>query len=477
MERLELLQRRVTALGNHYQKYMRTIELYKDALIYELESSGRLMQVHLWQSSPTPVQEMHIISTLTKDEKMRVQLLSCYYALQYLHMHFRNLDIMGLDLASDETQPYAYHNFMIRLGTDFRVLSKAYLERLVHIYLPRRKRPEFCICSVGTRADQDDIDIGIFTSKIPDANIFNNAIRKINQDMLVYATPLHFYLSEHVGKEPYSSTIEEYNELLSYKIQNVVIISELLNARLITGSESLFKAFKKEIVDRYYYHPYKSNLHHEGFLRGILGEMRAMLLNNPQTDSIAPKYDSIRILKSFLYAKKSILNIKEVNAWDILDRLIQKEPKLKSDYVLLSRAISFLELFKFLLQMYIIQEDRFRIAELDTGQLSLIARRMGYKPIGMVSEWDQVIIDYYRYVREIRRICSSHIDDIAKHLTKISVFKALKNNAYSKKTSVKLSDNIHFDLIRLAKFFEGAKFWEDMIQELEKDEVILEKFL
>ena len=470
MERLELLQSRVADLGNHYQKYLRTIKLYTNLLIESLESSGKLMQVHLWQSSPTPVQEMQIVAELSKDDKTRVQLISCYYVLQYLHMHFRNLDVLGLNLTSNESQSQAYHNFMMRLGADFRVLTRTYIERLLDIYLPKKNRPEFCICSVGTRADQDDIDIGIFTEEIPNADEFNKAIRKIKQNMLVYATPLHFYLSEHVGKEPYSSTIKEYDELLSKKIQNVVIISELLNARLITGSEKFFKEFKQQITTRYYYHPKENTLYHEGYLRGILGELRAMLLNHPQTDFIAPKYDSIRILKSFLYAKKAILNIKEVNAWEILERLIRKEPKFKSDYELLTKAISFLELFKFLLQLFVIQEDRFRIAELDNELLTAIAKRMGYKPIGMVSEWDQVLIDYYRYVREVRRVCSAHLDNIVKHMTNISVFKELK-------TPEKKMDNIHVRLIHRAKFFEGAKFWEDLIHILEKDEALIEIFL
>jgi hypothetical protein len=470
MERLDLLQRRVAVLGNHYQKYLRIIELHKNLLIESLESSGKLMQVHLWQSSPSPLQEMKIVAGLSQDIKTRVQLISCYYVLQYLHMHFRNLDVLGLNLASNESQSQAYHNFMMRIGSDFRLLTKAYIENLLDIYLSKKNRPEFCICSVGTRADQDDIDIGIFTEEIPDLTEFTRAIRNINQNMLVFATPLHFYLSEHVGKEPYSSTIQEYDELLSKKIQDVVIISELLNARLITGSAKFFSKFKKRILSRYYYHPNENNLYHEGYLRGILGELRAMLLNQPQTDSVAPKYDSIRILKSFLYAKKAILNIKEVNAWEILDRLKHKEPNLKADYDLLNKAISFLELFKFMLQLFVIQEERFRIDELNKSQLTAIARRMGYKPIGMVSEWDQVLIDYYRYVREVRRICSVHLDNIAKHMTDISIFRQLK-------IQEKKADNIHFRLIHRAKFFEGAKFWEDLIQILEEDEELIEIFL
>ena len=470
MESLDFLERRVAALGNHYQKYLRIIKLYKNLLIESLEAWGKLMQVHLWQSSPSPVQEMQIVAGLSKDPNKSVQLISCYYVLQYLHMHFRNLDVLGLNLASNESQSKSYHNFMMRIGADFRELTKVYMENLLDIYLPKKNRPEFCICSVGTRADQDDIDIGIFTEEMANPAEFTSAIRKINQNMMVYATPLHFYLSEHVGNEPYSSTIQEYDELLSKKIQNVVIISELLNARMITGSEKFFNEFKRIILSRYYYHPNGDNLHHEGYLRGILGELRAMLLNQPQTDSIAPKYDSIRILKSFLYAKKAMLNIKEVNAWDILERLKRKEPNFKSDYELLTKAISFLELFKFMLQLFVIQEERFRIDELNKSQLTAIAKRMGYKPIGMVSEWDQVLIDYYRYVREVRRICSAHLDKIARYMTEISVFKELKKPD-------KRIDNIHFRLIHKAQFFEGAKFWEDLIQILEDDKEMIEIFL
>ena len=85
---------------------------------------------------------------------------------------------------------------------------------------------------VGTRADQDDIDIGVITTKNADVKTLNSAFQKITQDMLVYATPLHLYLSEHVGKQQYTTTIAEYKELLTEKIQDVIIISELLNASI-----------------------------------------------------------------------------------------------------------------------------------------------------------------------------------------------------------------------------------------------------
>jgi hypothetical protein len=55
-------------------------------------------------------------------------------------------------------------------------------------------------------------------------------------------------------------------------------------------------------------------------------------------------------------------------------------------------------------------------------------------------------------------------------MIQISVFKELK-------IPEKKFDNIHLRLIHRANFFEGAKFWEDLIHILEKDKALLEIFL
>ena len=104
---------------------------------------------------------MKIIANLFDEPRKKIQHISCYYALQFLQMNFRNLDILELGIASGTSLPEDYHNFMMQVGKDFRELTRVYLENLVDIYLPIENRPEFFICSVGTRADQDDIDVGV----------------------------------------------------------------------------------------------------------------------------------------------------------------------------------------------------------------------------------------------------------------------------------------------------------------------------
>ena len=51
---------------------------------------------------------------------------------------------------------------MIRSGLHFRLLTANYMEALLGLLLPEEQRPEFVICGVGSRSDQDDIDTGLF---------------------------------------------------------------------------------------------------------------------------------------------------------------------------------------------------------------------------------------------------------------------------------------------------------------------------
>ena len=471
-----MLEKRVSNLGNHHQKYIHIIDRFKDSLIRSLESSGKMMQIHLWRSSFSPEEEMNVIAHLSDDPRIRIQHLSCYYAIQFLHMNFRNLDILELGIASGTSLIEYYYNFMIQVGEDFRKLTSIYLSNLVDIYLPMNDRSEFFVCSVGTRADQDDIDIGVITADDVDVSELNNAFQKITQDMLVYATPLHMYLSEHVGKHYYTTTISEYKQLLSNQIQDVVIISELLNAKFILGSTELFKKFQNEVSHKYFYAPNKHVRFHEGFLRGILGEARGLLIKPLEREAISPKADALRILKSILYAKKTILNIELVNSWEILTVLMEKEPEFHSQYELLFKALSFLETFKFLLQLFVIQEDTFRLKEIDQNQLSLIAERMGYVPVGTVQAWDQLIIDYYRYVKEVRKISDRLMDSIAVHLINVSIFRNLMSkDSWSK--DGKYNGSLPRDFIKTARFFEGTKYWEDLLSLLHSDAEVLDTFV
>ncbi len=476
MNEIEKLEKRVSRWGNHYQKYLFIIKKHQQSLTSTLESTGNMMHINLWRSSATPAEEMKIIcdaSDILNDTKKKIHNISCYYALQFLHINFRNLDLLGLGLTSRIADTKIYFNFIKNLGNDFIELTRTYLSHLLDIYLPQEKRPEFFLINVGTRVDQDDIDIGVITTDDADVTELNKAFQKIANNMLVYATPLHSYLTENVGGHIYTTTISEYKNIIELKSQHFIIVSELLNAEIILGSASLFEKFKKEIVAKYYYHPKRDVFLHERFLRGIVGEARALLIMPLNQEAISPKDDAIRILKSILTAKKTIHNIKEYSLWGIIPKLIRKEPDLRSDYELLYKAAAFLELFKFLLQMLLVQEETFTTDEIDNQQLSIIAEKMGYDSIGMVSSWGQLLTDYYRFVRQVREVCGKLINTISDHLTRVSVFKEIFKPTDGKNTP----GNLATEFILSTHVFRGTKYWEDILYLLESDPEILNNFI
>ncbi|MBD3223553.1 MAG: hypothetical protein GF313_02420 [Caldithrix sp.] len=477
MTSLDILEQRLTHFGNYYQKYLQIIKKHNHSLITALKESRQLMRVHIWRSGFAPSEEMKIIARLSEDQKTKVHHLSCYYALQFLHMNFRYLDVLSLDVASDTSSQHAYHRFLMNMGLSFRELTSAYIDNLLNIYLAPDEQPEFFLMSVGTRVDQDDIDLGIITKDQKKAEALNRAFQKITQDMLVFATPLHLHLSENVGKHVYTTTIEEYESLLNRKIQDVVIISEILNGRLIMGSRTLFEEFNSRIIDKYFYKVDGDHRFHEGFIRGILGEARALLISPPQSDAIAPKYDAIRISKSIIYAKKTIYGLTEVNVFDIIEALIKEELHHKTEYETLFKATAFLEMFKFMLQLHISQDEKFRLEEIDERQLMVIADRMGYRSFGMVSAWDQLIIDYYRNIKEVRQLCDYFIDDINVHLKHISSFKRMFDKQKKAAADDHSQTPLALDIIHQARFFSGVKYWEDALDILEDSKDDLQTFI
>ena len=156
---------------------------------------------------------------------------------------------------------------------------------------------------------------------------------------------------------------------------------------------------------------------------------------------------------------------------------MQLEPHLKSEYELLFKAMSFLEMFKFLLQLYIVQEDTFRPHDIDPAQLAVIAEKMGYIPIGTVSAWDQLVIDYYRYVKEVRRLCDFLLEDLTAHLSSVSVIVKMLLSAKNRTKEGKYKNSLPKDFIESARFFTGTKYWEDVLNLVESNPRLLDDFV
>ncbi|MBN1349118.1 hypothetical protein JXJ21_06905 [candidate division KSB1 bacterium] len=466
------LKERISTFGNHHQKFLHIIESQKDLLINRLEEKGLIDQVHLWQSAGTHLaEEIDLIWDVGKTDQEKLNFLGCYYATQFLLMNLRAVDILRLNLTSGFDKMTEYRSFMQNIGLRFRHLTSLYMKKLLDLYIPESDRPEFAICSVGTRADQDDIDVGIIDDGSPGRFTFNRAIGRLQIQMMKSACRLDMYLSEHVGTQLYSASINEYDALLKEEIHDFVIITEMLGAALILGSSPLFEQFRHQITDRYYFKKNGTNIYHEGYLRGILGEVRSLLIHQIQSDSINPKNDALRMIKGIIFVSKTIYGIQQVNAWEILHELYRLKPESREIYTKLEHALSFMEIFRFLYQLYVVQEEKIRLNDNNQLQnLELVAEIMGYTAMGAKNARDYFLVHYYEHQQSAKRTINILLEEIADHLRAISSFRGMLYRSSTQASESESPMNLVDEFINRSRFFRGTKFWDDALDEIQKDD-------
>ncbi|MCR4440368.1 MAG: hypothetical protein QHJ34_14035 [bacterium] len=470
---LHRLRERVAHLGNHNQKYLRMIDLHLDSLVERLEASGAIDQVHLWTVGRDLHAEMEVVRTQGTTEKEKLEYLGTYFALQFLHLNLRALDVLMLDLSASSDPQQVYQKFMLDVGAKLRALIATYMEELLELFLPAERRPEFVICGVGTRTDQDDLDIGVIDDGSPNREHLNRALSKLSREMFKRAVCLHMHISEHVGQSGFSASIPEYCALLDTEIRDFVIISEMLNAAPIVGSRRLFREFQRKVTARYYYHRRGDNRYHEGYLRGILGEVRSLQIRQAKPNRINLKNDALRMIKGALFAGKTIFRIEKVNCWGILYELWKRDAARASMYMALEEALTFLETFRYLYQLFVVQEEEIYLeSEQAKSNLGPVARAMGYADTGVVSAEQHLLVDYYRYVAQAKRALDELLPHVTQHLRSVSLFGPLRQVAAGV-PHAQASENLAVRFVQHLEFFNGTKFWDDVLEALEENQAAL----
>lgn len=470
------LKDRVSTLSNHHQKFIRMIEKYGELLIERLEEKGRIEKVHLWKSAYNLSEEMDIIAGVARDEKEKSIFLGCYYAFQILHMNLSSVDVLMWNLTRTDDKIPVYKQFMLDVGRQFRLLTSTYMKKIIDSHFIPEKDFEYTISSVGSLAHQDDLDVGIIDNGASQRDEFNKVIGKLRNEMLKWALEMHMYLSEHVGEQTFSASIGEYRNLLDNEIGDFVIISEMLMAVPILGSNRLFYEFVRKVIRRYYYHPNRDNIYHEGYIRSIIGEVRSLLSRQIHEDMLHLKNDSLRMLLGVILAGRTIFRIYHGNRWDVLSVLTQRDSERKELYMELEKAVTFIEVFRHLYQLFIAQEEEIYLDDPNVSeQMELVAKTLGYKDFGAVKAWDHLLIHYHEKVQHAKEVSGRLLDGVTQHLKSISIFNPMIKGTYDKDPYRSYPGNVAIDFLRKSAFFKDSEFWDDVLETLsdEKSHVLV----
>ncbi|MEO0162418.1 MAG: hypothetical protein ABIL74_09110 [candidate division WOR-3 bacterium] len=455
---LTIISEKTEEFGNHYRKQLQAIKRFYEPLLDKIEIYKKREMVHFLHPSTNFPEELRIVANVAEKEEEKLNFMGTYFALHLLWMNRQLIDTLKIELLSQNINKIQfYRQFMHRAGNQFRYLTAAYIEELLQVFKGKNELPRFVIMGVGTKSDQDDIDVGIIDDGSEGRDFLNQVIVRLSKEMLKFAVSFHFHLSEHIGGRYYSASIEEYKEVLTQELRDFVIINEMLGAAIITGDNELFKQFQTEVISRYFYDPNGEKRYHEGYLRGILGEIRALLARPISKSRINFKEDGLRAIKSIISAKKTVFNIWKVNAWDILDELRKVDRMRIEEYDTLERSLTFIEIFRYLYQMFVTQDEEIVIDETTLRNIRRIAQLLGYTDIGLCRAEEHLLVHYYENLQNIHRIIPNLINDLKIHLKRNSVFTSLFDENYQ--------GNLVRNFIDRFKFFRGTSYWDDILDD------------
>lgn len=461
------LERRIAHLGRHYQRYLETVRTHGTLLTERLEQAALLEAVDLWTLSPAPDEAMRLAGSVGHSPQERLDLLATYYSLQFLHLNVLDVDRLELGLADVQHRNDGYRRFLSAQAHLYQRLNACYIDCLLQTFMDTEPLPEFTICVVGTPWDQDDVDIVVLRAGASHEP-FNVALGRTCAEFFRRAGRLHLYIAENIGLSGYSGSVDEYAELLDRNLNDFVMISELLSAEPLLGSIPLFREFQRRIVQRFYGSRGPFRKYHEAFLRGVLGEIHAELVQDIRRDRIDFKKDALRLIKGVSQAGRVAFGIAEPNPLLVLDQLPTLRPDLAEAFETLGESLLFIEVFRLLYQVLVVQEETVDLTRENEPLLEQVAAVMGYTEKGGVSAANHIVVHYFEAVERARFTCRRLQGPLTEYVKQISGY-----SYASSKTPRR--HNMALEIAQSVRMFRGHIFFDDVLQSLRNDQGILAK--
>jgi hypothetical protein len=450
----------VGPLGNPARKYLRTIERQGERLVRRLEAAGLLSRIHLDRTAPALGEDFARVAAAGGDGEEALALLGTFYAVQLLHQNARALEQLAVDLAEKADRLGAYSAFLERTGEEFAQLVATYAKHVLGRVLPEAAG-RFVLLNVGTPSHQDDLDVAVLAAGPGGRAEIDRGIARLAAQFLRYASPLDNYVAEEVGAEGFAVTVEELREALGSGRLGFVVVTELLRAEPLAGDPAILERLREEVMAEYAFRPGLDNARHELFLRGLLGETRALLLRPPPPDRVDPKDDGLRLILGLATALRTIEGVSATQPGEVLSRVMTRRPELRARLGRLQESRIFLETFRQAAQLLIAEDEEVAVeGEVARDNLRRVAAALGYGDWGPVQAVDRLLVHYHEAVEATRSAAVALMDHVAGHLTGISRFSKWTRGPCPEDIASGLGEA----LVSAARAFRGVRFYDDLLE-------------
>ncbi|MBP7146910.1 MAG: hypothetical protein KBD01_05140 [Acidobacteria bacterium] len=454
---------RAEPLGSYAAKFTRAIEQHGELLLARLDATGLLTRVPIDRTAPSLAEAFDHVASSARDDAETLRLLGTYYAVQFVHLNGRLLERLAFDLAERRDRDAAFREFLDRSDQEFTTLASTYIRRVLRVLVPSGLPDRFVLCAVGSRGHQDDIDVAVVDEGGAGREAINRIFARLSVQMLRYASALDHYLAARVGAQGVATSPGELARALHEGPLDFVVVSELLRAEPLAGTPLLHRRLRQEVISRFYFRPGQDNSRHEYYLRGVLGEIRSLLLRPLPATSINPKEDALRLILGLVLSFKTTDGLASARSEVLLRRIGQLRPALRPTVARLASSHVFLETFHHLAHLLIAQEDEVELGSPEhVHNLERVAAAMGYGARGPVRPVEHLLVHYHEAVEAAREAALPLMQEIARHLAETSHLSRWTRGPLPER----LPADAAVQVADLTLAFRGARFWDDLLEAL-----------
>jgi len=456
----EPLVTRAEPLGNPARKHLRAVERHGERLLCRLEAASSLSQIHLDRSAPSPGEDFGRIAAASPDPEERLALLGTFFAVQLLHQNASMLEQLAVDLEERPDRTRCLAAFLERGVEEYSLLVSTYVEQVLRVVLPDGPR-RFAFLSVGTPGHQDDLDAAMIDANDEGRPALERSFARLASQFQRYASPLDNYLASAAGAPGFCISVPELRAALDAGRLGFVVVTELMGAELLAGDQEYLLRLRDEVTAECGYRRGEDNSRHELFLRGLLGETRALILRIRPSDEVNPKDDALRLILGLATAFRTIEGIDSTRPGAVLTDLATLRPGLREPLLRLERSRVFLEAFRQASQLLISQDEKVDVVgEAARENLARVARALGYRNQGPVHAVDHLLVHYHEAVLRAHEAAVPLMDDVARHLTRISRFSGWSRAHPPSDLAERLGEM----LFQGTRQFSGVRFYDDLIE-------------
>jgi hypothetical protein len=468
---LDRLCERAEGLSNHVRRYTHRVRAHRAAVVARLEETGNLGRITFGDPAENLRAEMMLIVDVARDDRERIDFLGFYFALQYIIMEVRSLDILKYHLLLENQRSLACERCLCYAQQRFRELSSIYVDVLGEILLPPHFRDRFVLLAAGTRGDRDDIDVFAVDDLAADERReLSQGLSRLAQVMQRTACTLHFHLAEALGSPALSESVETYARFARGGPYEPVTISQILSGERLTGSPELATRFAREVSSRFHHHPGRDNSDHEGFLRAMLGELDEVLHRPLAVRTINPKEDGLRPIKGYLALAKSIYHVPHGDWFALLDFLSHRSSAHAREYGVLQDSLTFLETVRHLYQLLVVEEESIDTGDpLGSGGLASVATWMGFERRAGLGPEGPLLMAYSSCIESVREALHTLLVPVTEHLRRVTSLSFLLDPAEIAAAPLR-SANLALRHVRAARPFFGTRFFGDLLEEFSRDD-------